>query len=407
MSTVLSAPILVRPLQVGGAEFVLRLSAGAGLSTIHIFCALFFTLSAALLFAAERFKESKEALSRRAAMGSLACVMVAGVLFVMDVPRIGALMQPWGSEQHAGGKQQGEEGDDEEEEEGQGGTRKARRPQRNGAATTTQQAPATGAKLGEEDGDEDENDSVKDCEGCPRFVTIPPGSTRIGAEADDATATLAEKPARMATIWPGFAVSRRPISKAHFERFLEATGRRMKPCPEKDNGPKSMPYFGPDVPPAMAPMTCVTYEYATAYAGWLSARTGKKYRLPTAAEWEYVARGVRQIDDDALPTQKTAADPKAIGKWAPGNTPLATRSAPVAKGWKVHGMRLGVAEIVADCWSERLDVSQETAGKTDCSLRIIKGSSGRGDDLRWQEPWARRPFSGASTNVGFRVIRLN
>ena len=108
----------------------------------------------------------------------------------------------------------------------------------------------------------------------PEMVVIPAGRFRMGC-VSGINCDNNEKPVHLVTI-RSFELSKYEVTFEEYARFTAATGRR----PASDRG------WGR----GRRPVIDVSWEDAVAYTEWLSAYTGKRYRLPSEAEWEYAAR---------------------------------------------------------------------------------------------------------------------
>ncbi|TCZ89042.1 bifunctional serine/threonine-protein kinase/formylglycine-generating enzyme family protein [Lysobacter sp. N42] len=144
---------------------------------------------------------------------------------------------------------------------------------------------------------------------------------------------------------PGARVAARPVSRAEYERFVEATGRKASICRERASvlrvfAPRDWrnPGFAQS---AADPVVCVSAQDAEAYAHWLGAREGGRYRLPTAAESATVApqlpsRGVALWLRDCGPVncqQRQVAGTSWRGQ-------AARRPLPAGRGYDDVGFRL-------------------------------------------------------------------
>ncbi|AEE49450.1 SUMF1/EgtB/PvdO family nonheme iron enzyme [Haliscomenobacter hydrossis] len=154
------------------------------------------------------------------------------------------------------------------------------------------------------------------------LVKIDGGKYRMGCiEARDGSCYSNETPDHEVSI-SSFYLSKYEVTNAEFVQFLNAISAQISIdangdgvnyqgkkifelfCGDKKGGcsgfKEQIEYSAADRPGGRFtvvsgfekhPAVMVTKYGAEAYSAWLSSKTGKSYRLPTEAEWEFVARG--------------------------------------------------------------------------------------------------------------------
>jgi formylglycine-generating enzyme required for sulfatase activity len=164
--------------------------------------------------------------------------------------------------------------------------------------------------------------TFKDCDACPEMVALPPGKFLMGASKADAKLvdpyTLAsELPQHEVTIGYSFAIGKGEVTVDEFAAYVAETGAKTGGVCQlrlPEFGPNRGKFIGTakpgptDYPPALVtiadgdfrtpgaqvsgdhPATCISRREAQAYLDWLGKKSGKAYRFPTEAEWEYAVR---------------------------------------------------------------------------------------------------------------------
>lgn len=222
----------------------------------------------------------------------------------------------------------------------------------------------------------------------PRLAIIPAGSFTMGS-----TANAEEQPAHLVTIARPFAVTINEISFADYERYCR---QGTQSCPAQS------------WPGESRPVVQVSWQDANDYAKWLSQATGQRYRLPSEAEWEYMARAGSKGDFwsdaplDASQARFTTAST------APPSAPADETMEVSANSWKVKHVAGNVREWVADAWIENYSgaPSDGSARSAPGSLRVVRGGSYR-DTLPKLRSAARDKLDSNTKDAvtGIRLVR--
>ena len=224
---------------------------------------------------------------------------------------------------------------------------------------------------------------LRDCPTCPLMTVLPAGHFQQGGSAG---APAFELPQHAVVIGAPFAMSTNEVTVAEFHEFVAAAPRDMSGCATYDGQWQGHPeanWLAPGFEQGPTyPVTCASWDDAVAYAAWLSQRTGHRYRLPSASEWEYAARAGGEesspwgADADQACLDANVADQSAAKRFPGWNVfPCAdhyVNTAPVgsfkANAFGLHDLLGNVFEWAEDCWS-----NDYAGAPTDGLARVTPG----------------------------------
>jgi formylglycine-generating enzyme required for sulfatase activity len=273
----------------------------------------------------------------------------------------------------------------------------------------------------------------------PELVVIAAGSFVMGSPASERGREEWEGPEHRVTFRQGFAIGRTEVTVGEFREFTSRTGYRTSAekgghstvydhhsgrLMKRDGVTWKMNYEGSEARDD-EPVVHVSWDDALAYTRWLAQGTGKPYRLPSEAEFEYALRGgnrgrywwgdgaphepVENLtgEGDVSPSERqwsTHFKGYLDRFWGPA--PVATFE---ANPFGLHDIGGNVAEWVWDCWHDtylRAPTDGSAWINPGCKLRVVRGGY-----------WASSPDHSRSAfrisaypdrhdaRIGFRIAR--
>ncbi|MES3025179.1 MAG: SUMF1/EgtB/PvdO family nonheme iron enzyme [Pseudomonadota bacterium] len=220
---------------------------------------------------------------------------------------------------------------------------------------------------------------IKDCAGCPEMVALPAGDFLMGSDTGEAM----EEPMHRVKL-RAFAIGKFEITQGQWKAVMGSNPSAFNTCG------------------AACPVESVSWDDVQKFIKKFNVKSGKQYRLPTEAEWEYACRGGRahthcgadKPDDVAVYAKNSGGKSERVGNKQ-------------SNAWGLFDMSGNVMEWVQDCGNSGyagapVDGSAWSAGN--CDKRTLRGGS-----WEYEAAWSRSAFRmslGSYTShrsVGFRL----
>jgi len=298
-------------------------------------------------------------------------------------------------------------------------------------ATYTEQIPSTPVKF--------------------EMIAVPGGTFMMGSPDSEWKHDPSEGPQRQVEVSP-FWIGRLEVSWREFDVYYSQTATRGK----NEKGLKSDAITGPTPPygspdqgwgKGFRPAITMSFYAAQKYCEWLSSVTGRKYRLPTEAEWEYAARAGTTgayffaTDDGSSWFSRFmgrlfgggAVDEQLLGEYAVYKANSKMRTYPGASKkpnpWGIHNMYGNVREFCSDFYDANIlaaypegSVTKDPKGPAQGQEHVVRGGSFKSEawvlrsaardrtmNAAWLKTDPQTPKSvwwySDCTDVGFRVVR--
>jgi formylglycine-generating enzyme required for sulfatase activity len=250
----------------------------------------------------------------------------------------------------------------------------------------------------------------------PVMEDIPAGTFTMGCddERDNVEGGCydSEKPAHKVTL-NGFQMAKTETTVGQYMACVDAGA-----CPQPEWQEKGSEYniktgtndlykkFGNALSAPNYPVVGVSWDNAKAYAEWLSKETGKSYRLPTEAEWEYAARGGTDTAypwGNAIGKGNANCDNSSCGDKFEYTAPVGSFA---ANGYGLQDMNGNVYEWVLDTWHDNyngapVDGSAWESG----TYRVLRGGAWYNSARLVRSAYRNlNTPDNRSNNIGFRLV---